>query len=78
MAELVWSKRSFILPVHEPGAVWNGGWVQKIPSKGFKRWFAFGSMPDLMLGCQLRLIEGYLLSEEGVLPGLGVEVCLTD
>lgn len=58
MAELAWSKRSFILPVHEPGAVWNAGRVQKIPSKGFKRWFAFGRMPDLMLECQLSLTEG--------------------
>lgn len=24
MAELAWSKRSIILPVHKPGAVWNG------------------------------------------------------
>lgn len=58
MAELAWSKRSFILPVHKPGAVWNGDWVQKIPSKGFKRGFAFGRMPDLMLGCHLSLTEG--------------------
>lgn len=60
MAELAWSKRSIILPLHKPGAVWNGAWVQKIPSKGFKRWFAFGRMPDLMLGCYLSLTEGLL------------------
>lgn len=58
MAELAWSKKNFILPVHKPGAVWNGAWVQKIPSKGFKRGFAFGETPALMLGCHLSLTEG--------------------
>lgn len=76
MAELAWSKRSLILPVHKPGAVWNGGWAQKIPSKGFQRWFAFGRMPDLMLGW-IKFNWEAVFSEEGVLPGLGIEVCLT-